>query len=119
MCIRDRLNVGRERAVKLGIDARLTFVEANAEALPFADNTFDCYTIAFGIRHVPRIPVALKEAHRVLKRGGRFLCLEFSEVTMPVLDRIYEEYSFRAIPQMGKMVTGEAEPYQYLSLIHI
>ena len=110
----DMLNVGRERAVKLGIDDRLTFVEANAESLPFADNTFDCYTIAFGIRNVPRIPVALKEAHRVLKRGGRFLCLEFSEVTMPVLDRIYEEYSFRAIPQMGKMVTGEAEPYQYL-----
>lgn len=108
------LEVGRERAEKRGIAASLDFVEANAEELPFEDETFDAYTIAFGIRNVPRIEVALAEAFRVLKTGGRFLCLEFSEVDMPLLDRIYEQWSFKAIPQIGKAVTGEAEPYSYL-----
>jgi demethylmenaquinone methyltransferase/2-methoxy-6-polyprenyl-1,4-benzoquinol methylase len=108
------LDVGRERAEKRGLTGSLDFVEANAEELPFADDTFDAYTIAFGIRNVPRIETALAEAHRVLKTGGRLLCLEFSEVDMPLLDRIYEQWSFRAIPQIGKVVTGEAEPYSYL-----
>ena len=81
------LAVGRERAEKRGLAAGTDFVEANAEELPFADETFDAYTIAFGIRNVPRIEVALAEAYRVLKPGGRFLCLEFSEVDMPVLDQ--------------------------------
>lgn len=108
------LGVGRERAQKKGLADNLDFVEANAESLPFADATFDAYTIAFGIRNVPRIDVALKEAYRVLKTGGRFLCLEFSEVDMPVLDKVYEAWSFRAIPGIGKAVTGEAEPYEYL-----
>jgi demethylmenaquinone methyltransferase/2-methoxy-6-polyprenyl-1,4-benzoquinol methylase len=108
------LEVGAERAAKKGLTPNLTFVEANAEALPFADNSFDAYTIAFGIRNVPRIDVALKEAFRVLKRGGRLLVLEFSDVEMPLLDRIYENWSFKAIPKIGKAVTGEAEPYQYL-----
>ena len=108
------LEVGRERAEKRGIAASLDFVEANAEELPFEDETFDAYTFAFGIRNVPRIEVALAEAFRVLKTGGRFLCLEFSEVDMPLLDRIYEQWSFKAIPQIGKAVTGEAEPYSYL-----
>ncbi|RAZ92038.1 bifunctional demethylmenaquinone methyltransferase/2-methoxy-6-polyprenyl-1,4-benzoquinol methylase UbiE [Mesorhizobium hawassense] len=108
------LAVGRERAEKLGLAANTDFVEANAEALPFADDTFDAYTIAFGIRNVPRIEVALAEAYRVLKRGGRLLCLEFSEVEMPLLDKVYEAWSFNAIPKIGKAVTGDGEPYSYL-----
>jgi demethylmenaquinone methyltransferase/2-methoxy-6-polyprenyl-1,4-benzoquinol methylase len=108
------LSVGAERARKRGIEAHLDFVEANAEELPFENGTFDAYTIAFGIRNVPRIDVALSEAYRVLKRGGRLLVLEFSEVDMPLLDKVYETWSFKAIPQFGKMITGDAEPYQYL-----
>ena len=108
------LAVGEERAAKKKLSGNLTFIEANAEELPFEANTFDAYTIAFGIRNVPRIDVALKEAHRVLKRGGRLLVLEFSEVEMPLLDRVYDAWSFNAIPQFGKMITGDAEPYQYL-----
>nr|WP_316651857.1 bifunctional demethylmenaquinone methyltransferase/2-methoxy-6-polyprenyl-1,4-benzoquinol methylase UbiE [uncultured Gellertiella sp.] len=108
------LAVGAERAEKKGLAPNLTFVEANAEDLPFEAGSFDAYTIAFGIRNVPRIEVALKEAHRVLKRGGRLLVLEFSEVEMPLLDTIYDQWSFKAIPRFGKMITGDAEPYQYL-----
>jgi demethylmenaquinone methyltransferase/2-methoxy-6-polyprenyl-1,4-benzoquinol methylase len=108
------LSVGRDRAHKNGLAAHVDFVEANAEELPFADNSFDAYTIAFGIRNVPRIDVALAEAFRVLKRGGRFLCLEFSEVDMPLLDKAYEAWSFKAIPRIGKVVTGDGDPYSYL-----
>lgn len=108
------LSVGRDRAEKKGLSGNTDFVEANAEELPFTDSTFDAYTIAFGIRNVPRIDVALTEAFRVLKPGGRLLCLEFSEVEMPLLDKVYEAWSFNAIPQIGKMVTGEGEPYSYL-----
>ena len=107
------LDVGRERAEKRGL-ANIAFREANAEALPFADASFDAYTIAFGIRNVPRIEAALAEAFRVLKHGGRFLCLEFSEVDMPMLDRLYELYSFRVIPALGRVVAGDAESYRYL-----
>ncbi|MHA6687833.1 bifunctional demethylmenaquinone methyltransferase/2-methoxy-6-polyprenyl-1,4-benzoquinol methylase UbiE [Mesorhizobium sp. A556] len=108
------LSVGRDRAEKKGLSENTDFVEANAEELPFEDGTFDAYTIAFGIRNVPRIDVALSEAFRVLKPGGRFLCLEFSEVDMPVLDKVYETWSFNAIPKIGKAVTGDGEPYSYL-----
>ncbi|ESZ24510.1 bifunctional demethylmenaquinone methyltransferase/2-methoxy-6-polyprenyl-1,4-benzoquinol methylase UbiE [Mesorhizobium sp. L2C084A000] len=108
------LAVGRDRAEKKGLSGNTDFVEANAEELPFPDATFDAYTIAFGIRNVPRIEVALGEAFRVLKPGGRFLCLEFSEVEMPLLDKAYEAWSFNAIPKIGKMVTGDGEPYSYL-----
>ncbi|MEI5681707.1 MULTISPECIES: bifunctional demethylmenaquinone methyltransferase/2-methoxy-6-polyprenyl-1,4-benzoquinol methylase UbiE [unclassified Mesorhizobium] len=108
------LGVGKERAEKRGSSANTDFVEANAEELPFADETFDAYTIAFGIRNVPRIDVALSEAFRVLKPGGRFLCLEFSEVDMPLLDKVYEAWSFNAIPRIGQVVTGDGEPYAYL-----
>ncbi|MFC5386261.1 bifunctional demethylmenaquinone methyltransferase/2-methoxy-6-polyprenyl-1,4-benzoquinol methylase UbiE [Aquamicrobium segne] len=108
------LGVGRERAQKKGLAPYLDFVEANAEELPFSDGVFDAYTIAFGIRNVPRIDVALAEAFRVLKPGGRFLCLEFSDVDMPFLDRIYDAWSFNAIPKIGRMVTGDGEPYAYL-----
>ena len=110
----EMLKVGQERAIKRRLDDRVSFIEANAEALPFPDASFDSYTIAFGIRNVPRRDVALREAHRVLKRGGRFLCLEFSEIDVPVLDKIYEAYSFTVIPAVGKVVTGDGEPYRYL-----
>ena len=110
----DMLDVGRRRATQKHLAGQLSFVEGNAEALPFPDNYFDAYTIAFGIRNVPRIDVALKEAYRVLRRGGRFLCLEFSNVDNRTLDRIYEAYSFRAIPALGRLVTGDAEAYRYL-----
>lgn len=108
------LRVGEERAAKAGLLDNLTFIEANAEELPFDDDSFDAYTIAFGIRNVPRIDRALSEACRVLKPGGRFLCLEFSEVDVPTLDRIYDEWSFRVIPQIGGVVTGDADSYRYL-----
>ncbi len=108
------LAVGAERAEKKKLSANLDFIEANAEDLPFEENSFDAYTIAFGIRNVPRIDVALKEAYRVLKRGGRLLVLEFSEVEMPLLDRFYDAWSFNAIPKFGKLITGDEAPYQYL-----
>lgn len=108
------LQVGEKRAEEKGLSDNLNFVEANAETLPFEDNYFDAYTIAFGIRNVPRMDKALSEAYRVLKRGGRFMCLEFSEVEMPMLDKFYDQWSMHAIPQIGKMITGDAEPYQYL-----
>ncbi len=111
----EMLGVGRERAVKrFPEDDRIRFVQGNAEELSLPDAHFDAYTIAFGIRNVPRIDRALAEAHRVLKRGGRFLCLEFSHVDVPLLDNLYEAYSFNVIPRLGRIVTGEAEPYQYL-----
>jgi demethylmenaquinone methyltransferase/2-methoxy-6-polyprenyl-1,4-benzoquinol methylase len=108
------LAVGRERAEKRGLANNVAFVEANAEELPFENTTFDAYTIAFGIRNVPHIDLALAEAFRVLKHGGRFLCLEFSEVELPFLDRVYEAWSFNAIPRIGNMVAGDGEPYRYL-----
>jgi demethylmenaquinone methyltransferase/2-methoxy-6-polyprenyl-1,4-benzoquinol methylase len=110
----DMLRVGAERAKNWRFSGKSEFVCANAEELPFADNTFNAYTIAFGIRNVPRIEVALKEAHRVLKRGGRFLCLEFSQPDLPGLDRLYDFLSDNIIPPMGQLVTGDSEPYRYL-----
>ena len=110
----DMLNVGRERAVKRHLDDRVAFVEGNAEALAFPDRAFDGYTIAFGIRNVPRIDLALGEAFRVLRPGGRFLCLEFSTVDVPGLDRLYDLFSFNVIPELGRVVTGDAESYRYL-----
>ncbi|MHB1110642.1 MAG: bifunctional demethylmenaquinone methyltransferase/2-methoxy-6-polyprenyl-1,4-benzoquinol methylase UbiE [Devosia sp.] len=110
----DMLRVGAERARHWRFPQQVKFVEANAEELPFADESFDAYTIAFGIRNVPRIGKALKEAHRVLRRGGRFLCLEFSQADLPVLSEIYKVFSDRVIPPMGRIVTGDAQPYQYL-----
>ena len=110
----DMLAVGRERAASRHLDHQIQFVEGNAESLPFNGRRFDAYTIAFGIRNVPRIPLALKEAYRVLKPGSRFLCLEFSTVTVPGLDKLYDLFSFNVIPQMGRAVTGDAESYRYL-----
>src|SRR5499426_190062 len=110
----DMLEVGRNRASAQHLDDRVGFVEGNAEALAFADRTFDAYTIAFGIRNVPQIDLALKEAYRVLRPGSRFLCLEFSTVDVPGLDRLYDFYSFNVIPALGRAVAGDAEGYRYL-----
>src|SRR3979490_2575879 len=102
----DMLTVGRERAAAQHLDDRVSFVEGKAEALAFPDRSFDGYPIAFGIRNVPRIDLSLTEAFRVLKPGGRFLCLEFSTVDVPGLDRIYDLFSFRLIPPLARARTG-------------
>jgi len=107
------LGVGRQRAEKRGIDG-LTWSEQNAEVLTFADASFDAYTIAFGIRNVTDIPAALREAHRVLKFGGRFFCLEFSTMEWPGVARLYDEYSHRVVPRIGKVVARDEEAYRYL-----
>jgi demethylmenaquinone methyltransferase / 2-methoxy-6-polyprenyl-1,4-benzoquinol methylase len=110
----DMLDVGRARAAERGLDDAITFVQGNAEALPFPDRSYDAVAVAFGIRNVPRIEAALKEAHRVLRIGGRFLCLEFSTVDVPGLDALYDFYSFNVIPALGRAVTDDAEAYRYL-----
>ena len=107
------LAVGRERAHQRGLDA-VTFTEGNAEALAYADRSYDAVTIAFGIRNVPRIDAALAEAFRVLKIGGKFLCLEFSSVDVPGFDALYDLYSFNVIPALGRYVAGDQEAYRYL-----
>jgi demethylmenaquinone methyltransferase / 2-methoxy-6-polyprenyl-1,4-benzoquinol methylase len=110
----DMLAVGRARAAGRGLDDAITFVEGNAEALPLPDRSYDAVTIAFGIRNVPRIAAALSEAYRVLRIGGRFLCLEFSAVDVPGLAALYDFYSFNVIPALGRAVTDDAEAYRYL-----
>jgi len=110
----EMLGVGRERARQRRLDDVVTFVGGNAEALALADGVADACTIAFGIRNVPRIERALAESFRVLKPGGRFLCLEFSTIDVPGLDRLYDFYSFNLIPAIGRLVAGDAEPYRYL-----
>jgi demethylmenaquinone methyltransferase / 2-methoxy-6-polyprenyl-1,4-benzoquinol methylase len=110
----DMLGIGRQRAVARRLGAAVAFAEANAEALPFADCSFDAVTIAFGVRNVARIEVALAEARRVLRIGGKFLCLEFSAVDVPGLDRLYDLYSFNVIPALGRAVAGDADSYRYL-----
>ena len=110
----DMLAIGAERAIGRRLDDRVTFEQSNAEELHYGDRSFDCVTIAFGIRNVPRIERALGEAYRVLKHGGRFLCLEFSSVDVPGLDALYELYSFQVIPRIGEAVTGDREAYRYL-----
>ncbi len=110
----DMLDVGRRRVAEAGFADRVTLVEGNAESLPFEDKSFDAYTISFGIRNVTHIDKALAEAHRVLRTGGHFLCLEFSEVQVPILDRLYDFHSFEVIPRLGRLAAGDAESYQYL-----
>ena len=110
----EMLAAGQRRLAGSDQAARISFVRGNAEALPFPDRSFDAYTIAFGIRNVTRIDAALAEALRVLRPGGRFLCLEFSEVQVPVLDKLYDLWSFEAIPRLGKLAAGDAQPYEYL-----
>jgi demethylmenaquinone methyltransferase/2-methoxy-6-polyprenyl-1,4-benzoquinol methylase len=110
----DMLAVGHERARARGLDHAVRFTAGNAEALPLPDRSQDACTVAFGIRNVPRIDVALREFHRVMRPGGRFLCLEFSTVDVPGLDRLYDLYSFNIIPALGRAVAGDAEAYRYL-----
>jgi demethylmenaquinone methyltransferase / 2-methoxy-6-polyprenyl-1,4-benzoquinol methylase len=110
----DMLRIGRERAAARSLAEAVVFTEANAEALPFKHGSFDAVTVAFGIRNVPRIELALAEAYRVLRIGGKFLCLEFSAVDVPVLDRLYDLYSVNVIPTLGRAVAGDADSYRYL-----
>lgn len=110
----EMIAVGQRRVEEAGLSSRISFVEGNAEDLPFPDRSFDAYTIAFGIRNVTHIEKALSEAYRVLKIGGRFLCLEFSEVQVPILDRLYDFHSFEVIPRLGQAVAGDADSYRYL-----
>lgn len=107
------LEVGIDRAAKRGIDG-LVWTEANAETLRFPDRSFDAYTIAFGIRNVTDIPAALREAHRVLRRGGRFFCLEFSTTLWPGFGEIYDAYSHHVVPRLGQAIAGDADSYRYL-----
>ncbi|MGN6516767.1 MAG: bifunctional demethylmenaquinone methyltransferase/2-methoxy-6-polyprenyl-1,4-benzoquinol methylase UbiE [Rhizomicrobium sp.] len=110
----DMLNEGLRRAEEKG-EYAIEWVCGSAERLPFADNSFDSYTIAFGIRNVTHIDRALTEALRVLKPGGRFLCLEFSKVEAPILDELYERFSFGLIPKIGEWVAQDADSYRYLA----
>jgi demethylmenaquinone methyltransferase/2-methoxy-6-polyprenyl-1,4-benzoquinol methylase len=109
----EMLAVGMSRARQQRIEG-LIWTEANAETLSFSDRSFDAYTIAFGIRNVTDIPAALREAHRVLKRGGRFFCLEFSTTTWPGFAEVYDAYSHRVVPRLGKALAGDADSYRYL-----
>ncbi|HYI42429.1 MAG TPA: bifunctional demethylmenaquinone methyltransferase/2-methoxy-6-polyprenyl-1,4-benzoquinol methylase UbiE [Sphingomicrobium sp.] len=109
----DMLAVGMERARERGLQD-LSWKQENAESLSFADTSFDAYTIAFGIRNVTDIPAALREAHRVLKRGGRFYCLEFSTSEWPGFADLYEAYSDRVIPRLGRAIADDEESYRYL-----
>ncbi len=108
------LAVGRDRAIDRGAVAGIDWVAGDALRLPVADRSVDAYTIAFGLRNVADIDRALAEARRVLKPGGRFLCLEFSRVVLPVLKDLYEVYSFQVLPWMGRIVAGDRDAYVYL-----
>lgn len=108
------LTEGKHRSVDLNLWQGIEWVCGNAETLPFPDQSFDYYTIAFGIRNVTHIDKALGEAYRVLKPGGKFVCLEFSKVTHPALAKIYDLYSFKIIPHLGKVLAGDSASYQYL-----
>ncbi len=108
------VETGRDRAIDRGVLDEISWLVADAEALPLAGMSVDACTIAFGLRNVTHIERALAEARRVLKPGGRFLCLEFSRVVLPLLDRAYDLYSFAVLPLMGQIVTGDRDAYQYL-----
>ncbi|MBS53634.1 MAG: bifunctional demethylmenaquinone methyltransferase/2-methoxy-6-polyprenyl-1,4-benzoquinol methylase UbiE [Oceanospirillaceae bacterium] len=109
------LNVGRDRLTDQGYVGNVEYVQANAECLPFEDNSFDVITIAFGLRNVTDKDAALRSMTRVLKPGGRLLVLEFSKPTNPLMSKAYDVYSFSALPMMGKLVTNDSESYKYLA----
>lgn len=109
------LKVGRDRLLDLGVAGNVRFVQADAEALPFPDNHFDCITIAFGLRNVTHKDRAIASMLRVLKPGGRLLVLEFSKPGNKMLSKAYDQYSFRLLPLMGKLVTNDSESYRYLA----
>ena len=108
------LETGRAGALDDGILAGIEWLCGDAEALPFADRSFDLYTIAFGLRNVTRIERALSEARRILKPGGRFLCLEFTPAVAPLIQPLYDFYSFEVLPLLGQIVTGNRDAYTYL-----
>nr|XP_033811788.1 2-methoxy-6-polyprenyl-1,4-benzoquinol methylase, mitochondrial isoform X2 [Geotrypetes seraphini]XP_033811789.1 2-methoxy-6-polyprenyl-1,4-benzoquinol methylase, mitochondrial isoform X2 [Geotrypetes seraphini]XP_033811790.1 2-methoxy-6-polyprenyl-1,4-benzoquinol methylase, mitochondrial isoform X2 [Geotrypetes seraphini]XP_033811791.1 2-methoxy-6-polyprenyl-1,4-benzoquinol methylase, mitochondrial isoform X2 [Geotrypetes seraphini] len=108
------MTFGKKKAQQLGYTEGLSWVVGNAEELPFVDEKFDIYTVGFGIRNMAHIKQALQEAYRVLKPGGRFLCLEFSQVNNPLISRIYDLYSFQVIPVLGEVIAGDWKSYQYL-----
>jgi demethylmenaquinone methyltransferase/2-methoxy-6-polyprenyl-1,4-benzoquinol methylase len=109
------LSVGRDRLIDKGALSNIDVVQADAQFLPFEDNSIDCITIAFGLRNVTDKAKALRSMHRVLKPGGRVLVLEFSKPTSPLLSRVYDAYSFSALPAMGKLITDDADSYRYLA----
>ena len=109
------LKVGRDRLIDDGVVGNIEFIQANAECLPFADNVFDCVTISFGLRNVTNKNAALSSMLRVLRPGGRLLILEFSKTNNIVLSKIYDAYSFKLLPVLGKMVAGDASSYRYLA----
>ncbi|MGE4063804.1 MAG: bifunctional demethylmenaquinone methyltransferase/2-methoxy-6-polyprenyl-1,4-benzoquinol methylase UbiE [Rhodospirillaceae bacterium] len=111
----EMIRVGRDRIIDSGRLEGISWVCGDAERLPFPDMSFEAYTIAFCLRNVTRIDAALGEARRVLKPGGRFLCLEFSRVVVPVLEKLYDAYSFSVLPALGSLVTGDADAYRYLA----
>lgn len=106
---------GRDRSIDLGVLRGIDYVQANAECLPFADDSFDCITIAFGLRNVTDKPAALASMRRVLRPGGQLLVLEFSQPTVPALKPVYDAYSFKVLPALGRLVAGDAESYRYLA----
>ncbi len=108
------LEEGKKRTIDRGILDKIKWQEADGENLPFKDNSFDCYTVAFGIRNFTNIEKGLAEAYRVLKPGGKFMCMEFTPVDAPGIKEIYDAYSFNIIPWVGDKVTGNREAYQYL-----
>lgn len=109
------LQVGRDRMIDRGLLAGIDWVAGDAEHLPIAASSVEAYTVAFGLRNVTDLDLALAEALRVLKPGGRFLCLEFSRVVLPILDRLYDLYSFAMLPALGRVVAGDAASYRYLA----
>ena len=116
----DMLSVGRDRAIDRGwqaaeADSRLIWLCGDAQALPLRDRSVDAYSIAFGLRNVTDIDLALREARRVLRPGGRFVCLEFSKVSLPLFAELYDLYSFRVLPAMGALVAGDRDAYRYLA----
>jgi len=109
------LEVGRDRLVDRGLVANIDYVQANAECLPFADNTFDCVSIAFGLRNVTDKAAALASLRRVMKPGGKLLILEFSKPTHALLGKLYDTYSFQVLPRIGALVASDADSYRYLA----
>ena len=112
---KEMLAIGRDRAINLGLLDGIAWVSGDAERLPMEDSSVDAYTTAFCIRNVTHVERALREARRVLRPGGQFLCLEFSRVALPLLDRLYDAYSFHLLPALGQMVAGDRQAYVYLA----
>jgi demethylmenaquinone methyltransferase/2-methoxy-6-polyprenyl-1,4-benzoquinol methylase len=108
------LEIGRARALDQGVLHGVEWLAADAERLPFADRSFDLYTIAFGLRNVTRYAAALAEARRVLRPGGHFMCLEFTPEASPLVQPLYDLYSFHVVPALGQIVTGDRDAYTYL-----